>query len=178
MTADGRSVFWGDGNAMELGYILKGWSLQDVNCVSFGLESTEPLNSTWPGAAPTNLTSCFCTVHAGELQPQNQDGSVKGQQNANPHAVRCAGGAQSQSHECPPGWRGLRIQGTVVKLKNECHGSDWYSSVGWASSRKAKGRRLDFGSGPPGQGACERQPVDVSHIDVSLSHFLPPFPSL
>lgn len=67
VTASGHSVFWSDGSVVELGYTLKGWNLQDVNCISFGLKSSEPLNSTWPGAAPTNLTSYFCTVHAGEL---------------------------------------------------------------------------------------------------------------
>ena len=52
--------------------------------------------------------------------------------------------------------------------------------LGWASPHKEKGLRFHSLSGPvpgvqasPAWGAEEKQPIDVSHITVSLSLFLP-----
>lgn len=71
--------------------ILKGRNLQDVNCISVGLESMGPLNSTWPGVAPTNLTTCLHTIQVGEPHRGNQDVNAKHQQNANNLPPPCAG---------------------------------------------------------------------------------------
>ena len=70
-----------------------------------------------------------------------------------------------------------------VRISGRC--ADWCGSVGWAFSRKAKVCRFDSLSGHvPGLwvwspvGVCMRgnQLMFVSHINVSLPIFLPPFP--
>ena len=47
-----------------------------------------------------------------------------------------------------------------------------------AGSIPNRGTCLGCRPGSPLGGVQERQPVDLSHIDVSLPLFLPPFPSL
>ena len=75
----------------------------------------------------------------------------------------------------------------ALNLKMQYLSPHWYGSVGWALFHKAKGRRLDSWSVhmpglwvPSPVGLCTRgnQCKFLSYINVSLSHFLPPFPSL
>ena len=62
-------------------------------------------------------------------------------------------------------------------FKKFTNSPDWYGSVGWMSSHKAKDRWFDSQSRhmpglwvqSPGRGTCEKQPIDVG---------LPPLPPL
>ena len=53
--------------------------------------------------------------------------------------------------------------------------TDLCGSFGWISSYKDKGHQFGF---IPVLDAIKRQPINVSHIDVTLPVFRPPFPSL
>ena len=89
------------------------------------------------------------------------------------------------SPSLPPSFFSLKsVTTTTTTTKTLC--PDWCGSVRWESSVKVQSKRLPVqflvrahawvAGSVPGWGTYDREPIDVSHISVSLLLFLPAFP--